>query len=72
MSCWRGGVRARPRRAPAAFDRETCKERNTIERCFNQARQFRSVATRYGKRGRIYQDTIDVAAIRMWLGGPVT
>jgi transposase len=56
---------------PPVFDRETYKERNTVERCFNKLRQFRAVATRYDKRERIYQGTIDVASIRIWLRDPV-
>jgi hypothetical protein len=31
-----------------------------------------AVATRYDKRERIYQGTIDVASIRIWLRGPVS
>jgi transposase len=31
-----------------------------------------AVATRYDKRDRIYQGTIDVASIRIWLRDPVT
>ena len=33
--------------------------------------QFRAVATRYDKRERIYQGTIDVASISIWLPDPV-
>jgi transposase len=57
---------------PPIFDRETYKERNTVERCFNKLRQFRAVATRYDKRQRIYQGTVDIASIRIWLRDPVT
>jgi transposase len=57
---------------PPVFDVETYKGRNTVERCFNQLRQFRAVATRYDKRERIYQGTVDVASIRIWLRDPVT
>ena len=32
---------------------------------------FRAVATRYDKRERIYQGTIDVASISIWLRDPV-
>jgi transposase len=39
------------------------------ERCFSKLKQFR--ATRYDKRERIYQGTIDVASISIWLCGPV-
>ncbi len=47
-------------------------ERNTVERCFNKLRQFRAVATRYDKRERIYQGTIDITSIRIWLRNRVT
>ena len=47
------------------------KKRNTVERCFSKLKQFRAVATRYDKRERIYQGTIDVASIRIWLRDPV-
>lgn len=56
---------------PPDFDTERYKERNTVERCFNKLRQHRAVATRYDKRERIYQGTIDVAAIRIWLRDPI-
>jgi transposase len=36
-----------------------------------QLKQFRAVATRYDKRERIYQGTIDVASISIWLRDPV-
>jgi transposase len=52
---------------PPGFDAERCKERNTVERCVNKLRQHRAVATRYDKRQAIYQGTIDVASIRIWL-----
>jgi transposase len=57
---------------PPSFDTERYKDRNTVERCFNKLRQHRAVATRYDKRDRIYQGTIDVASIRIWLRDPVT
>jgi transposase len=56
---------------PPVFDREAYKERNTVERCVNKLRQHRAVATRYDKRQLIYQGTIDVASIRIWLRDPV-
>ncbi|WP_221481390.1 IS5 family transposase [Actinomadura livida] len=55
---------------PPVFDRDAYKERNTVERCVNKLRQHRAVATRYDKRERIYQGTIDVASIRIWLRHP--
>ena len=57
---------------PPSFDAERYKERNTVERCFNKLKAFRAVATRYDKRERIYQGTIDVASIRIWLRDPPT
>jgi transposase len=56
---------------PPAFDAGHYKDRNTVERCFGKLKQFRAVATRYDKRGQIYQGTIDVATIRIWLRDPV-
>jgi transposase len=40
------------------------------ERCFSKLKQFRAVATRYDKRERIYQGTIDVGSISIWLRDP--
>jgi transposase len=56
---------------PPAFDREQYKGRNTVERCFSKLKQFRAVATRYDNREFIYQGTIDLASIRIWLRDPV-
>ena len=56
---------------PPAFDAGWYKKRNTVERCFSKLKQFRAVATRYDKRERIYQGTIDVASISIWLRDPV-
>ena len=61
-----GGAAARP-----AFDPGCYKQRNTVERCFSKLKQFRAVATRYDKRERIYQGTVDIASIRIWLRDPV-
>ena len=57
---------------PPAFDPERYKQRNTAERCINKLKGFRAVATRYDKRDFMYQATIDVASIRIWLKDPVT
>ena len=56
---------------PPTFDREQYKDRNTVERCFGKLKQFRAVATRYDKREFMYQGTIDLASIRIWLRDPV-
>jgi len=65
-------IRGRLRRGskggrPPAFDPETYKQRNTVERAFCRLRQHRAVATRYDKRDFVYRGTVDVAAIRTWL-----
>lgn len=57
---------------PPAFDPGWYSKRSTVERCLSKLKQFRAVATRYDKRERIYQGTIDVASIRIWLRDPVT
>jgi transposase len=56
---------------PPAFDREAYKLRNVVERAINRLRQNRAVATRYDKRDFVWRGTVDVAAIRIWLGDPV-
>jgi transposase len=56
---------------PPAFDPGHYKERNTVERCFSKLKQSRAVATRYDKRDFMYQATVDVASIRIWLRDPV-
>jgi transposase len=64
-------ARGRAGGRPPAFDKPFYKERNTVERCFGKLKQFRAVATRYDKREWIYQGTVDVASIRIWLRDPV-
>jgi len=55
---------------PPACDPETYKQRNVVERAINKLRATRAVATRYDKRDFVYQGTIDVASIRIWLRDP--
>ena len=50
----------------------SCKQRNTAERAFNKLKAFRAVATRTGKREYVFQGTIDVASIKIWLRHPAT
>jgi transposase len=52
---------------PTAFDSGAYKDRNVVERCISKLKQFRAVATRYDKRAFIYDGTIDVASIKIWL-----
>ena len=56
---------------PPAFDAETYKQRNTVERAFSKLRQHRAVATRYDKRDFVWRGTVDVASVRIWLREPV-
>jgi transposase len=55
---------------PPAFNTEEYKTRNTAERAFNKLKEFRAVATRTDKREFIYQGTIDIASIKIWLRHP--
>ena len=64
-------ARGRTGGRPPAFDAGRYKQRNTVERCFAKLRQVRAVATRYDKREFIYQGTLDLASIRIWLRDPV-
>jgi hypothetical protein len=48
---------------PPAFDRETYKQRNTVERCINRLKQWRGIATRYEKTATIYLAGLHAAGI---------
>lgn len=56
---------------PLVLDTERYKQRNVVERCNNKLKGFRAVATRYDKRDYMFQATVDVASIRIWLKDPV-
>lgn len=55
---------------PPAFDRLRYPQRNTVERAINKLKGVRAITTRYDKLERIYQGTIDVASIKIWLRDP--
>jgi transposase len=55
---------------PPSFDLERYKHRNTAERCINKLKHHRAIAARYDKRAYIFQGTVDVASIRIWLRDP--
>ncbi|MFD5518802.1 IS5 family transposase [Streptomyces sp. NPDC127066] len=51
---------------PPAFDREACKQRNTVERCVNRLKQRRGIATRHEKTATIYLAGLHIAGIFLW------
>ncbi len=57
----------RPGRKPA-FDRDTYRRRNVVERGINRLKQYRAIATRYAKRGLNYRAMVVIASILIWLG----
>jgi transposase len=58
--------RARGPGRPYAFDTETYKQRNVVERCFNRLKQWRGIATRYDKTARNYRGGVVLASLVLW------
>ena len=56
---------------PPTFDKVGYRARNCVERCINKLKQFRAVATRYDKRQYMYEATVTMAAIMIWLRDPI-
>jgi transposase len=52
---------------PPAFDSEIYKDRNVVERSFNDHKQWRGLATRYDKLATVYRGGVVLRAILMWL-----
>jgi transposase len=52
---------------PPAFDAQAYRQRNTVERAIRKLKAHRAVAMRSDKREYMYDGTIDVASIRIWL-----
>ncbi len=52
---------------PPAFNADTYKKRNTVERGFNVFKQWRGLATRYDKLALTYRGGAVLRAITIWL-----
>ncbi len=52
---------------PPAFDKTQYRHRSAVERCVSKWKQYRAVASRYDKRDYIFNGTLAVAAIVIWL-----
>ena len=52
---------------PPAFDAQAYRQRNTVERAIRRLKAHRAVAMRSDKREYMYNGTIDVASMRIWL-----
>ena len=52
---------------PVAFDAQDYKNRNVIERAFNQLKNWRGLATRYDKHALVYRGGVVLASILLWL-----
>jgi transposase len=70
--CRRRGIRYTiPRlsteRRRGRFDRATYRLRNRVERLINRCKQYRSLATRYDKRGDSYRALWLLAFTLLWL-----
>lgn len=50
-----------------ALHKSLYKRRNEVERTINALKGFRAVASRFDKRAYIFQGTVTVAAVRLWL-----
>jgi transposase len=58
--CNRGG-------RPNGFDKTIYKRRNEVERTINAVKNFRAVATRFDKCACVFQGTVTVVAMTLWL-----
>jgi transposase len=52
---------------PVGYDVEDYKNRNVVERAFNQLKNWRGLATRYDKHALVYRGGLVLAAITLWL-----
>jgi transposase len=52
---------------PVAFDAETYRDRNVVERSYNRFKQWRGLATRYDKLAVIFRGGAILRSIIIWL-----
>lgn len=52
---------------PPTFGKIQYRRRNAVERCVSKWKHFRAVASRYDKRDYIFNGTLTVTAIVIWL-----
>jgi putative transposase len=52
---------------PVGYHAAEYKNRNVVERCFNQLKNWRGIATRYDKHALVYRGGVVLAAITLWL-----
>lgn len=55
---------------PPAFDKQEYRNRNAVERCFSRLKQFRAIATRFGKLATRYSAGAGLASLILWLRAP--
>ncbi len=55
------------RKGSFAFSTRVYRQRNLVERLFNQVKQFRGLATRYDRNPENYLAALKLAAVRIWL-----
>ena len=55
------------RKEPRDYDKERYKDRRLIENFFGRLKQYRAIATRYDKLGKVFLGSIYLAASVIWL-----
>ncbi|GAA4383871.1 hypothetical protein GCM10023088_51500 [Actinomadura verrucosospora] len=60
-------ARARRGHRRCGFDPDRYRRRNVVERCFNQLKRFRGLATRYDKLAAHYRAVVTIASLIRWL-----
>jgi len=63
--------RGSPGGRPVSYNAERYKDRNVIERSYEQLKQWRGIATRYDKLAVIFRGGAILRSIIMWLRSPL-